>query len=130
MFKKGSKLYSIFRFKCPQCQEGDFFESHPYDLKRIGNIHAHCSNCNLKYEKEIGFYYGAMYVSYALGVALFVTLWTSFNLFFPWATIYTQLWVIVTMTVVLSPYLYALSKIIWANLFMHYKSDPNEYIAK
>lgn len=128
MFGKGSKLYSIFRYKCPQCQEGEFFVSHPYDLKRIGDIHEHCSHCGLKYSKEPGFYYGAMYVSYALGVALFVTLWTSFNLFIPKASIYTQLWVITLTTTVLSPYLYALSKIIWANMFIRFQKDPKDYI--
>jgi uncharacterized protein (DUF983 family) len=130
MFKKGSKLYSIFKMKCPQCQEGDFFVSHPYDLSKIGDIHHHCSHCGLKFEKEPGFFYGAMYVAYALGVALFVTLWTSFNLFLPAASVYTQIWVIVSMTIVLSPYLYSLSKIIWSNMFVSYKSDSKDYTLK
>lgn len=121
MFGKGSKLYSIFKMKCPRCQEGDFFVSTPYDLKRAGDIHETCSNCNLKYSKEPGFYYGAMYVSYALGVALFVTLWTSFNLFFPSIQIGIQIATIITLTILLTPYLYALSKIIWANLFIKYE---------
>lgn len=121
MFGKGSKLYSIFKMKCPRCQEGDFFVSKPYDLKRAGDIHKTCSNCNLKYSKEPGFYYGAMYVSYALGVALFVTLWVSFNLFFPSASIGIQIGTIIGLTILLTPYLYALSKIIWANLFIKYE---------
>ena len=82
VFGKGSKLYSIFKMKCPRCQEGDFFISKPYDLKRAGDTHERCPQCNLKYSKEPGFYFGAMFVSYGLGVALFVTLWVSFNLFF------------------------------------------------
>lgn len=121
MFGKGSKLYSIFKMKCPRCQEGEFFVSHPYDLKHAGDIHQNCSECGLKYSKEPGFYYGAMYVSYALGVALFVTLWTSFNLFFPNVSIGIQLTSIITATILLTPYLYALSKIIWANLFIKYE---------
>lgn len=107
--------------KCPRCQEGEFFVSHPYNLKKAGDIHKHCSECNLKYSKEPGFYYGAMYVSYALGVALFVTLWTSFNLFFPKVTTGVQIGTIITLTVLLAPYLYALSKIIWANFFIKYE---------
>jgi uncharacterized protein (DUF983 family) len=122
MFSKGSKLYSIFRFKCPRCQSGDFFVSHPYDLSRIGDIHEHCNECELKYAKEPGFYYGAMYVAYGLGVALFVALWASFYLFFPSVTVGFQIVVIVLLTIVLSPLFYALSKIIWANMFMSY--DP------
>lgn len=123
---KGSRLYSIFKMKCPRCQEGDFFISHPYDLKNVGKTHEHCPSCGLKYEKEVGFYYGAMYVSYALGVALFVTCWTTFNLFFPNANIFLEIFIISALSVFLSPYLYALSKIIWANFFFHYDSKAIE----
>lgn len=123
MFSKGSKLYSIFKMKCPRCQEGDFFLSHPYDLKKAGNLHSHCSECNLKYAKEPGFYFGAMYVSYALGVALFVTLWVSFNLFFPSIDLFWQITIITSSFVLIAPYFYALSKIIWANLFISFDSD-------
>lgn len=120
---KGSKIYSIFKMKCPQCQEGDFFVSHPYDLKRAGDLHVSCSKCGLKYSKEPGFYYGAMYVNYALGVALFVALWVSFNLFFPDVSVGWQIGLIIFFTVILTPYMYALSKIIWANFFIKYDKD-------
>lgn len=120
IFGKGSKMYSILRMKCPRCQEGDFFVSNPYDLKHAGDIHAHCPKCGLKYSKEPGFYYGAMYVSYALGVALFVTLWVSMSLFFHIESAGVQISVIVAATLLLTPYLYALSKIIWANFFIKY----------
>ena len=127
---KGSKLYSIFRMKCPRCQEGDFFISHPYNLKRAGDIYENCPCCGLKYSKEPGFYYGAMYVSYALGVALFVTLWVSMSLFFNIKSLGIQIAVIITATLVLTPYLYALSKIIWANFFIKYdrvNNSPRKY---
>jgi uncharacterized protein (DUF983 family) len=89
----------------------------------MGDIHENCDCCGLKYSKEPGFYYGAMYVAYALGVALFVTLWTSFNLFITNVSVGFQIFVIVTATVLLSPYIYALSKIIWANMFITYDED-------
>ncbi len=120
---KGSKLYSIFKMKCPQCHEGDFFMSHPYDLKKAGDLHENCSNCGLKYYREPGFYYGAMYVNYGLGVALFVAFWVSFNLFFLDLSVGWQIGLIIFFTVILTPYLYALSKIIWANIFIKYDKD-------
>ncbi len=128
MIGKGTKLNSILRMKCPRCQEGDFFTSHPYDLKNAGNIHEHCPKCNLKYEMEPGFYQGAMYVSYALGVALFVTLWVSFNLFFPSLSTGAQVGIVAVSSLVLTPIMYALSKIIWANLFI--KFDKTEVNSK
>ncbi len=124
MFKK--RLKSIFKFKCPRCLKGEFFKFHPYDIKNVGKLHETCSNCGLKYEKEKGFYYGAMYVSYALGVALFVAFWVTFNLFFPRASSFAQITVISSASLILSPYLYALSKIIWANLFFHYEKPGSK----
>ena len=109
--------------KCPRCQEGDFFVSHPYNLKKAGDIHKECSKCKLKYSKEPGFYYGAMYVSYALGVALFVTLWVSFNLFFPNISAGVEVTIVALLALITAPYFYALSKIIWANLFIKFESE-------
>lgn len=111
--------------KCPRCHEGDFFVSTPYDLKRAGDLHEECSNCKLNYRPEPGFYYGAMYVSYALGVALFVTLWVSFNLFLPSVSAGVQVLVIALASVLTAPYLYALSKIIWANFFIPFEKKNN-----
>jgi uncharacterized protein (DUF983 family) len=128
--KKSSSLRSIFFFRCPRCHEGKFYRSHPYDLSQVGDLHEHCSECGLKYEKEPGFYYGAMYVAYALGVALFVTLWTSFNLFMPSVSVGFQILVIVLATIFLGPYFYALSKIIWAKFFISYDRDAIEKFKK
>jgi uncharacterized protein (DUF983 family) len=117
---KDSRLYSIIYMKCPRCHEGDFFVSKPYDLKNAGNIHENCSCCDLKYSKEPGFYYGAMYVSYGLSVALFVAMWVSFNIFFSNIHVGIQIASVIVATIVLAPYFYALSKIIWINLFVKY----------
>jgi uncharacterized protein (DUF983 family) len=123
MRKKGTKLYSIFKGKCPKCQEGDFFVSHPYDFSHMGDVLEKCPSCELKYEKEPGFYFGAMYVAYALGVATFVTFWVSLNLFFSNVSIAWQIGIIVIAIILLAPFLFSLSKIIWANMFIAYKQE-------
>lgn len=123
IFAKGSKFRSVFKMKCPRCQEGEFFVSHPYDLKKAGDIHKKCSKCDLKYSPEPGFYYGAMFVSYGLGVGLFVTFWVAFNLFFPSMPVGVQILIIALASILSAPYFYALSKIIWANIFI--KSNPS-----
>jgi uncharacterized protein (DUF983 family) len=121
--KKGSKLYSVSHFTCPQCHEGKFLVSNIYDLRHAGDVRENCDVCGLKYSIEPGFYYGAMYVSYGLGVALFVSIWASCNLFFNNIGVWTQIGVVVFFSIVLSPYLFALSKIIWANMFIQFKED-------
>jgi uncharacterized protein (DUF983 family) len=123
MITKGNKLYSIFKGKCPVCHEGEFFEAHPYNLKKAGDIYEHCSECGQKYSKEPGFYYGAMYVSYGIGVALFVTIWVG-SLILGFELGIMDLFIVVSVALfVASPYLYALSKITWANIFMHYNKN-------
>ncbi|MCF8415779.1 MAG: DUF983 domain-containing protein [Crocinitomicaceae bacterium] len=121
--KKGTKIYSILNKKCPQCHEGDFFVSSIYVFKYMGDVKENCPHCGLKYSKEPGFFYGAMYVAYALGVATFVTLWVSFNLFFDNVSIGWQIGSIVTSIIILSPAIYAYSKIIWSNMFVKYKHN-------
>ena len=72
--KKGTKLYSIFKGKCPRCHEGEFFKNkftlHP---TKVTELHETCSKCDLKYMIEPSFFYGAMYVNYGLTVAIAVT---------------------------------------------------------
>ena len=71
MFKKGSKLYSILTGSCPKChQESMYSNKNPYHLSEVLHINEKCSHCKTKYRIEPSFFYGAMYVSYAVNVAL------------------------------------------------------------
>lgn len=121
--KKGTMIYSIAKFKCPQCHEGDFFVSHPYDLKNAGKLHENCSECGLKYAKEPGFYYGAMYISYAFGVSIFIAVVVMYYLIFRSIDVWTMLIITGILSVITAPFSYALSKIVWANLFIRYKKN-------
>jgi hypothetical protein len=117
---KESKLYSILTLTCPYCHEAPFFVSHPYDLPRAGDIHDACPNCGGNNAKEPGFYYGAMYVSYGLGVGLGLIFFLLVNALFPDLPLY---WIVIAHAGIMvfgGPYLYALSKSIWANLFISY----------
>ena len=118
--QKGTKAYSIFKFKCPHCHEGDFFKGHPYNLLKAGDTPEKCDVCDNKFSKEPGFYFGAMYVSYGLGVALFVANYVLISFFAPEAD-YTAYLISIAITVIgLGPLVYAMSKIIWANMFFTY----------
>jgi len=122
MISKGTKVYSILHKKCPHCQEGEFFVSrNPYDLSKAGDLLPHCPVCKRIYTPEPGFYYGGMYVAYALAVALFVTIYVAVQVLYPQA----PLWLYATLVLVglfgLGPWMYAVSKIMWANLFFPYK---------
>ncbi|MCC7502532.1 MAG: DUF983 domain-containing protein [Flavobacteriales bacterium] len=118
---KRTRLYSIVNFTCPYCHEGAFFVSHPYDLKQAGDLHKECAVCHRRYSIEPGFYYGAMYVAYALAVAWSVTMYVAMAVLTPNASLMVQFASITIGLLLAGPLLYALSKITWANLFFSYR---------
>ncbi len=121
MLKKGSKAYSILKHKCPYCHEGDFFiGKSPYRFKTAGQVHDKCSNCRGKFQLEPGFYYGAMYVAYGLGVGVFVASFIAIYTLFPETETLTYIYWLIGIMVVFGPVFYRLSRIIWANIFMTY----------
>lgn len=125
MPSKESKLYSIVRYKCPHCLEGDFFvDNNPYHLRRVGDVRDVCPTCGRKFESEPGFYYGAMYVAYGLGVALSIGIYALVVLIWPGSALWMQITAILVGITLLGPLIYTLSKIIWANLFITYKGMP------
>ncbi|MGC1204625.1 MAG: DUF983 domain-containing protein [Flavobacteriaceae bacterium] len=120
MFKKGSKLYSILTGSCPKCHEESMFKNkNPYILSEALSMHEKCSNCGTKYKIEPSFFYGAMYVSYGVGIVFAVVAFViSFFVFE--ATINVIFISIVVTLVVFMPVIMRLSRNIWINLFMHY----------
>ena len=123
MFKKGSKLYSIFNGKCPQCQEGDFFTNgFTYNPSKVTNIYDNCPNCNLKYMLEPSFYYGAMYVNYGLTVALSVVTFLIGTLIFNLTLIQSFIAIVIAL-LVLAPLNLRLARIMWINMFIHFNKD-------
>lgn len=121
---KETRLYSILNFKCPRCHKGQFLVSNnPYNFKKAGEVLDHCECCGLKYAREPGFYYGAMYAAYALGVAVMVAVWVALMVLYPDYSTELLLSLIFITLFVTGPYIYALSKIIWANFFFHYEEE-------
>lgn len=122
---KDTQLYSVVTFTCPYCHEGEFFVSHPYDLSRAGDLHECCPRCGRKYSIEPGFYYGAMYVAYAIGVATCVSMWVAITVLRPAMGVLGQILTISGVMILGTPLFYALSKIIWANMFLPYKGKAS-----
>jgi len=122
MFSKGTKLYSILHFKCPHCHEGEFFsDRNPYNLSKAGDVLDECPVCHRRYSPEPGFYFGAMYVAYALTVATFVTAYVATVVLYPMASTGLTVGIVLGSLIVSTPLLYALSKTIYAALFLSYK---------
>ncbi len=122
MFKKGSKLYSIVKGKCPRCHEGDFFEnSFTFNPTKITKLHDNCPKCNLKYMMEPSFFYGAMYVNYGITVGISIVTFLISKLVFD-LTLLQSFAAIIAALLILAPINLRLARILWINMFVSYDS--------
>ena len=126
MFKKGSKLYSILFNKCPKCHEGDFMrEKNMFKLHKAFKMKETCSVCGLKYMIEPSFFYGAMYVNYALTVGIGIITFIISTLFFNLKLIESLLPIIIVLFLT-APVSLRLSRIIWINFFVHFAPESRK----
>lgn len=124
---KGSKLYSIATNTCPRCNEGTFFKtSNPYDLKDFDKINSSCEYCGESFQREPGFYIGAMYISYALSVAMVITAFVGFVIIFGFDIEYVLAGLIPAI-IILMPVLFRTARIIWLNIFVSYDPEIGEW---
>ena len=119
MLKKGTKIYSILKNKCPKCQEGQFFEdNNPLHLKKVLKMNPNCPNCKFKYQIEPSFFYGAMYVSYGLSVAISIA---TFLLLYFLGLDLIQIFIGIFIALVLfTPFALRLARLIYINIFVSY----------
>ncbi len=64
-----TKFSAVVNCKCPRCRKGKMFKKPIYNLLDFNKMYQFCPICSLRYEVEMGFFWGAMYVSYAFNVA-------------------------------------------------------------
>lgn len=76
---------------------------HPLrNILHFAEMHTHCPVCGLRFEVEPGFFFGAMYISYAFSVAAMVAVGVLLYFFFdnPSTLVYTSA-VIITLLLLL-----------------------------
>ena len=121
---KGNKLYSIFLNKCPRCQTGNFFAvNNPYNLKQFDKMNAQCLCCGERFEREPGYYTGALYVSYAYYVALIVNCFIVLEVLLDMDLTYFLI-ILVVLIVGLTPPVFRLARLTWINFFVSF--DPHK----
>ena len=120
-----SKSWAMLHTKCPRCRRGNMFADGVY---RFGSnkIHERCPHCNLYFEIEPGYFYAAMYVSYAMNVAeavgiTILTFILSRNTTSPWLYCAT----ILVGCLVLAPINFRYSRVFllyWLSPKIHYQA--------
>lgn len=113
--------YSVFLNKCPRCHQGKVLKHPPFKLQKLLETEEVCSHCHLKFEKEPGFFYGAMYVSYALTSGIFIV---SYLLQSTFMELPITLFAILMISILLLtfPLIARWSRLLWLNFFVKFDS--------
>jgi len=85
-------------------------------------MHPACPVCQLSFEPEPGFYFGAMFVSYAINTLQFFFAWGLLVYFYPSYTLVHLLTLLFGVVMLSLPFTFRLSRAIWLVLFVRY--DP------
>lgn len=101
-----SLLSAMIQQRCPRCREGRIF-------KGTFAMNDPCPVCGLAFEREPGYFFGAMYFSYGLSALVLVPLfflseWMFPNLYYLWVPV-----VAVIPYLPLIPLIFRYSRVMW-----------------
>ncbi len=113
---KKSRSAAIAAGKCPRCRQGSMFTHPMWDLTRFTRMNKECPVCGLQFEREPGFFFGAMYISYAFSVAVFVTVGVALSVLGDYPLHYYLIGVTLAI-ILLFPVMFRYSRILFLHFF-------------
>src|SRR5947209_8129921 len=116
-----SRFNSIFSWKCPRCRKGNLFK-HPisFHLGKTLEMNESCPHCGLNLNPEPGYYYGAMFVSYALTIFEIALVVAGVYVLNHEAATWVYLIFVIAVSLVLMPFNYRWGRAGWISLFHKY----------
>ena len=110
-------VIDIVKGKCPNCKRSNIFERKGnIFLFQMPKMRERCKQCNFKFEKETGFFFGAMFVSYALAVAEMITSLIIFWLLLDLSPL-KVFFIIVMVAFISSTFNFRVARAIWIYIF-------------
>jgi uncharacterized protein (DUF983 family) len=112
-------LRGVILGRCPRCGQGSIFR--PGVLGLLGFMNDACSVCGLRFIREEGYFLGAMYISYGLGVLTVLPVAIVLAVVLEWhlAVVMT---IMFSQTLISVPLFLRLSRVLW--LYMDQVIDP------
>jgi len=104
---------------CPRCRSARMFRTSIF--RGFPKMHERCPACGLKFEREEGYFLGAMYISYALALITIVGLAMILWLATTWSLQRITVWAIL-LFLPLAPTLTLFSRVLW--IYLDWAIDP------
>lgn len=113
-----NRLLGILKCKCPKCEKGDVFsyKGNAFLIK-APIMKNKCDVCGHVFSKEVGFFWGAAYVSYGITVAEGILIFILSQFIFEETFDLRIILIIVPAILLLSPFNFRLSRMIWMYMF-------------
>lgn len=103
-------IVNILNTRCPRCRKQNMFMYPTLRLGKLLKMHRECPNCRQDLIPEPGFYFGAMYFSYAINVALMVTCGVAYEVLFGADTLMETFASVFLPPIVLAPWNFRISR--------------------
>lgn len=113
---KGNLIKLILKEKCPNCGKGNVYQKKKHMLE-LPIMNDRCADCNYYFDREPGYFLGAMYISYGLAVLQGIITFLILYFFFPNTP---TIWVVLMILAVIFLFSlknYKLSRIIYIHIF-------------
>lgn len=126
-----SQWSAVVNAKCPRCRIGNAFQGPTYGFKS-NKMNEFCPHCNLKFEREPGYFYVAMFVSYAFNVAQIISVCVAayvFGLKLDYDNLWYFILILSLTTLLFSPFNYRYSRIallFWLSPGLNYEPNRNK----
>ncbi len=104
---------ALFTGKCPRCRKGAIFK--PLLGPTVLSMNPQCPVCGLVFERESGYFVGAMYASYTIGVALVLPVALALILIAGWGVVPVTAIALVETALVM-PLAYRWARVFWLHL--------------
>jgi uncharacterized protein (DUF983 family) len=111
--KSRFSLKAMLTGRCPRCRQGRVFP--PFLSRRFVSMNQTCDVCGLKFEREPGYFLGAMYFSYTLGVLTILPVSLLLILVAGWDLAPVMV-VMVVQTLISMPLFFRYSRVMWLHL--------------
>lgn len=116
-----NSLVHILNNECPHCNEGKVFnEKNIFFNLGFPKMNKTCSHCQYKFEKEPGYFFGAMYVNYGLTVAQSIATYVIAQFFFVETFDLRIIAIIAFVIIVMAPFNIRFSRLLWIYMFKNY----------
>ncbi|MEO9255866.1 MAG: DUF983 domain-containing protein [Tepidiformaceae bacterium] len=110
------RLVAVLKMRCPRCLKGSVYRG-------FLRMREACPVCGLIFEREPGYFLGAMYASYTIGFVLTLPVWLTLLLI--GQSLGVIMGVSIVLVVLLMPMLFHYSRVAW--MHFDYMFNPKTF---